>query len=113
MTKIERDVRFLRIYSFASTLLLAAALLAISLRGDPRRLRELEVERLTVVNPDGRLALAIAGKGKLPGPMLDGKQYPPETSGGRTSSAGMIFFNESGDEVGGLDDKGATVASYP
>jgi hypothetical protein len=110
MTKIERDVRFLRIYSFASTLLLAAALLAISLRGGPRRLRELEVERLTVVNPDGRLALAIAGKGKLPGPMLDGKLYPPETSEGRTSSAGMIFFNESGDEVGGLIYGGAARA---
>jgi hypothetical protein len=25
-----------------------------------------------------------------------------ETSAGRTSSAGMVFFNESGDEVGGL-----------
>ena len=107
MTKIERDVRFLRSYSLTSTLLLSAALIVIYLRCDPRRLRELSVERLNVVNPEGSLALAIAGKGRLPGPMLDGKRYPPETSGGRTSSAGMIFFNESGDEVGGLIYGGA------
>jgi len=107
VTKVERDLRFLRVYSFASTALLAAALVVIALRGNPQRVRELEVERLNVVNPDGKLALAIAGKGKLPGPMLDGKEYPPETSGGRTSTAGMIFFNESGDEVGGLIYGGA------
>jgi len=107
MTKIERDLKFLRVYSLASTVLLAAALIVMYLRGPTRRVRELEVERLNVVNPDGKLALAIAGKGKLPGPMLDGKAYPPETSGGRTSSAGMIFFNESGDEVGGLIYGGA------
>lgn len=102
MTKIERDLRFLRAYSLGSTLLLSAALIITYLRCDPRRLRELEVERLNVVSPDGKLALALAGQGRLPGPMLDGKRYPPETSSGRTSSAGMIFFNESGDEVGGL-----------
>src|SRR5262245_64043888 len=99
MTKIEGDVRFLRAYSLTSTMLLSAALVVIYLRCDPRRVRELEVERLNVVNSDGKLALAVAGKGRLPGPMLDGKSYPPETSGGRMSSAGMIFFNESGDEV--------------
>jgi hypothetical protein len=110
VTNIERDLRFLRVYSITSTLLLAVALVVIYLRCHPGRVRELEVERLNVVNPDGKLALAIAGKGRLPGPMLDGKQYPPETSGGRTSTAGMIFFNESGDEVGGLTYGGATKA---
>jgi hypothetical protein len=107
VTKIERDLRFLQIYSLTSTLLFSAALVLLYLRSDPGRARVLEVERLNVVNPDGKLALAVAGKGRLPGPMLDGKQYPPETSGGRTSSAGMIFFNESGDEVGGLIYGGA------
>lgn len=107
MTKIERELRFLRVYALVSSLVLAAAIVWVFVRCDPRRIHSLELERLDVVNGDGRIALAIAGKGRLPGPMLDGKQFPPETSGGRTGAAGMIFFNESGDEVGGLIYGGA------
>ena len=102
MRNVERELKILRVYAVASTLVFGAALSWVHLRSDPRRIRVLTLERLDVVSPDGKLALVLAGKGKLPGPRLDGQQYPPETSAGRTSSAGMIFFNESGDEVGGL-----------
>ena len=102
MRNVEREISFLRVYAVASTLVFAAALSWVYLRCDPGRVRVLTLERLDVVSPDGRLALALAGKGKLPGPRIDGQESPPETSAGRTSSAGMIFFNESGDEVGGL-----------
>lgn len=105
MTKIEKELRVLRLYCLASTLVLALAIVWLATHRGPGRV--LEVERLNVVNPDGQVALALGGHGRLPGPMLDHKQYPPEVSGGRTSSAGMIFFNESGDEVGGLIYGGA------
>lgn len=102
MGNVERELKFLRVYAVASTLVFGAALSWVHLRSDPRRIRVLTLERLDVVSPDGKLALVLAGKGNLPGPRLDGQEYPLETSAGRTSSAGMIFFNESGDEVGGL-----------
>jgi hypothetical protein len=62
----------------------------------------LDVMRINVLNEDGHPALVIAGQGKLPGPTFEGKEYPQELSGGRTNASGMIFFNERGDEVGGL-----------
>jgi len=62
----------------------------------------LDVHRINVLNPDGGLALAVAGKGGLPGPTFEGREYPQSLSGGRTDASGMIFFNERGDEVGGL-----------
>lgn len=77
------------------------------MHSDARRIRSLELERTDVINGDGKPALAVAGKGRLPGPMFDGKQFPPETSGGRTETTGVIFVNESGDEVGGLVYGGA------
>ena len=105
MTKIEKELKFLRAYCLSSTLVLAVAVVWLATHRGPGRI--LEVERLDVVNHDGQVALALGGHGQLPGPMIDHKQYPAETSVGRTSSAGMIFFNESGDEVGGLTYGGA------
>lgn len=101
MNELEQQVRFLKRYAIGSSAVFLV-LIGAAFVQSPQRFKVLEVERLNVVNPDGRLSFAIAGKGAMPGPMLDGKQFPPELSGGRTTSAGMIFFNESGDEVGGM-----------
>lgn len=65
-------------------------------------LETLDVERINFLNEGGLPALAIASHGRLPGPTFEGKEYPQELSGGRTTAPGMIFFNERGDEVGGL-----------
>lgn len=66
----------------------------------------LTVERLNVVDSTGRLALVLANGARLPGGTFAGKEYPQAFSG-RGKSAGMIFFNEAGDEVGGLIYEGA------
>jgi len=110
MTKLERDVRWLRWYALGSSV---ALVILLALELVPRQRSTLDVERINIRNPDGSLSLAMAGKGKLPGPMMDGKAFPPELSEGRTSTAGMIFFNESGDEVGGMIWGGVkTAAGY-
>lgn len=101
MTELERQVRFLRRYAIASTAVFLI-LIGAAFRQGQQKFKVLDVERLNVLNPDGSLSLALAGKGALPGPKLDGKDFPQELSQGRTTTAGMIFFNESGDEVGGM-----------
>lgn len=98
--RLVREVRFLKIYAAASSLLLAG-LLVMGFTQE-RAPRVIDVERINVLNPDGGLALAIAGKGNLPGPTFEGREYPQRFSGGRLGASGMIFFNERGDEVGGL-----------
>jgi hypothetical protein len=66
----------------------------------------LSVERLNIVDSAGNLALVLSNSSRLPGAMFARKEYP-RSFVGRGRSAGMIFFNEEGDEVGGLIYEGA------
>ena len=103
--RLARRVRLLEIWAGASTLaLVVLAASAFTARSLPQEV--LRVERLEVMNPEGGPALVLAGKGRLPGPTFAGREYPQELSGGRVGASGMIFFNERGDEVGGLTFQG-------
>ena len=66
----------------------------------------LTAERINIVDSTGNLALVLANGRRLPGAMFHGDEYPQEYVG-RGRSAGMIFFNQAGDEVGGLIYEGA------
>ena len=61
---------------------------------------EISVDRLNILGPNGNPVLVLAGRHRIPGPVIDGKKYSPEIIDGRTSLSGMIFFNDGGDEVG-------------
>jgi hypothetical protein len=104
LSQLEREVRTLKIYSALTTVLAAAALFAAQIRAQPRaaRFAEIDAERLNIVEADGRVALVLANTQRIPGPMLGGKELPKDLSAGRTGSAGMIFVDAQGNEVGGL-----------
>lgn len=59
-------------------------------------------ERLNIVNEDGTTVIAIANNERVAPPVMDGVEYPLEIAGGRQYLAGMVFFNQNGDEMGGL-----------
>ena len=61
---------------------------------------ELNVKRINVKNNDGTTVIAISNKERIANPVIDGVTYP--VAGGREFMSGMIFFNEEGDEIGGL-----------
>ena len=86
------------------TVALAVALLGVvaTAQGQRQRFTEIDVERVNIVEPDGRIALAIANSQRLPGPIIEGKDLPRELSQGREGSAGMIFLDSQGNEIGGL-----------
>jgi hypothetical protein len=67
---------------------------------------ELSVERLNIVDGKGRPVLVLSNAARLPGARFGHKEYP-QSFVGRGRSAGMIFLNEVGDEVGGLVYEGA------
>jgi hypothetical protein len=102
---MARDLRFLKVYAICSS---TAVLILLFTAFAPGRQRfdVIDAHRINILHPDGTLALAIAGQGGLPGPTFEGREYPQEYSGGRTTASGMIFFNERGDEVGGLSYQG-------
>jgi hypothetical protein len=100
--RVQRRLRFLELYAALSSVALVVLVLA-AFQGPARQeLDVLDVRRINVLNASGQPALVIAGHGRLPGPTFEGTEYAQELSGGRTQASGMIFFNERGDEVGGL-----------
>jgi hypothetical protein len=99
-TKLRRDVRFLKLYALCSTA--AFAILALAAFRQPKtantKFEEIDVERINVVEKDGKLRLVISNRERSPGPIAYGKPFG--YAGG--SRPGMIFFNDEGSENGGL-----------
>ena len=62
---------------------------------------EIDVERINVREPDGKLRLTISNHTRLPEVVVGGKSYPLRGGTG-VKSAGLIFFNDEGNEDGGL-----------
>jgi len=91
--------RFLAIYSGVLTLVFLITVLS-GFTGSSGRLhlKELDVERINVVEPDGTLRMTISDRSLFPGFIVKGKEFPHP---GR-SAAGMLFFNDEGTENGGL-----------
>jgi hypothetical protein len=97
--KLERQVRFLRIYAIVATIVFAGALIAVfALQGKKPRFAEIDVERINIVEKDGRLRMVISNEARQHPGIVNGKIIPRKG----TRPPGMIFFNHLGDEMGGL-----------
>src|SRR5581483_2179507 len=59
---------------------------------------EIDVERVNIVEPDKTPRLILSNQAKAPDPLMDGKVFTRQ--GG--NQAGIIFYNEEGNECGGL-----------
>lgn len=95
------SARMLRMLVLTNVGLLATVFVLALSAFSPPQARVLSVERLNVVDSAGRPLLILANGRQLPGAMFRGKEYPQSfVDRGRT--AGMLFYNEVGDEVGGL-----------
>jgi hypothetical protein len=66
------------------------------------RFEEITAERINIVSPAGKTVIAISNKEHIAAPVMGGKTYPVTISEGREHMAGTIFFNQDGDEMGGL-----------
>lgn len=98
MEKLAKEVRFLKLYAFTLTILLVAFVLFSFRQGNGKqKFEEIDVERINVKEKDGTLKLVIANSERQHPGLVDGKEISP-----RPRPAGMVFFNESGDECGGL-----------
>lgn len=104
------DLRFLKAYAFATSSLLVVLGLAAFRQARRPHFEEIDVERINVVEHDGTLRMTISGHDRLPDPVIGGKTYPLR-SGGGGRGAGLIFFNDEGNEDGGLLYSGRASAS--
>ena len=96
--QFARQIKALQIYAVILTiaLLILAALYCRQAWGTPH-VTQLDAQRINIVDSDGKLRMVISNQ-KLQHPgRIDGKDIAP-----RDRPAGMIFFNDDGDECGGL-----------
>jgi hypothetical protein len=102
MPRRERAVPILLACNLISFSVIAVLLLTGFGGKGKARFTELDIERLNVIGTNGKPVLVLANRRMIPGPSMNGKSYPRSVSEGRELLSGMIFFNEEGDEVGGL-----------
>ncbi len=73
---------------------------------------EISVQRINVVESNGKLRMVISNHGRLPGIIVRGKEEPFDRP-----QAGLLFYNDEGSENGGLvfggrkNEKGEVVDS--
>jgi hypothetical protein len=87
----------LQLYALASVLALVVVAVSGFAQAPAQTIDELTVQRLNVVDANGVLRLVIANKDRMHPGVMDGV-----TINRPRPVAGMIFFNDEGDEVGGL-----------
>jgi hypothetical protein len=102
MTKLESRVRLLTLSNLAAWTVIAVLLLSGFRDSGRLRVDQLDAERVNIIGPDGRPVMALSNKRHIPGPTFEGTEYPQVFGDGRDQLSGIIFFNEQGDEVGGL-----------
>jgi hypothetical protein len=104
-SNVHAELRLLRAYLLVSTTLLGAlALTAFRRATEKPRFEEIDVERINVVEKDGRIRLVLA----------NGDRSPAVVSGGRTlvkagGRPGLIFYDDEGVESGGLTFRGRKI----
>jgi len=99
----RRELRFLKGYAIASTIVLGSlSIMAFNRAAQTAKFTEINVERINVVEPDGKLRLVISNRTRSIGPIY--KEKPFGYPGG--TRPGLIFFNDEGTENGGLTFNG-------
>lgn len=97
--------------SFAYGATVAGASLSLFIGGtlvgsaDDADFREITVERINVVEPDGTTKLVISNRARQAEATIGGEELPVD----RMRPPGLLFFNDAGDEVGGLVFEGTRV----
>jgi hypothetical protein len=100
---IRRELRLLKGYAIVITLLLGTvSLAAFRQASQKQKFTEIDVERINVVEKDGKLRMVISNRDRSIGPIYKGKPFG--YAGG--TRPGIIFFNDEGTENGGLTFSG-------
>ena len=93
---IRLQLRLLRAYAVVNSLVLVV-LATGAFRQATQKFDEITVQRLNVADADGTLRMVISNKDRMHPGVMDGK-----TIDRPRPVAGILFFNDEGDEVGGL-----------
>jgi len=102
--EIRRELRLLKGYAIVVTALLGTiSLAAFRQSSQKQKFTEIDVERINVVEKDGKLRMVISNRDRSIGPIYKGKPFG--YAGG--TRPGIIFFNDEGTENGGFTFTGS------
>jgi catechol 2,3-dioxygenase-like lactoylglutathione lyase family enzyme len=102
---LRRQLKLLRAYAMVNSIVLVVLATAAFRQGTTsQRFDEITVQRMNVADANGTLRLVIANKDRMHPGQMDGKVIDRPRP-----VAGLLFFNEEGDEVGGLTFTGREV----
>ena len=105
---LDLSVRFWRALSLVLMLALAVfAGAAFQQATQKTKFTEIDVERINVVEADGTVKLVIANHDRAPDQVKDGRSTPRREN---NKAPGITFFNDTGDEAGGLKVRGGRTA---
>lgn len=102
---MEKEILYLKIFAALITLGFAVLSLVVFRMAKARSFEEINVERINIVEKDGTLKMVISNQARQHPGIMDGITYE-ERRGKRP--AGLMFFNDKGDELGGLVFAGNT-----
>jgi hypothetical protein len=97
---ILKQLRYLKVWAVTSTVLFGAFILvAADAASSKSKFDEIDTQRINILGADGKLRLTISNNETSPGPIIGG--HVMKARNGKRG-AGMIFFNDNGDECGGM-----------
>ncbi len=96
MENLAKQVRILKIYAIVLTLVVLALIVYMP-NFNNGHYKEITAERINIIEKTGKLRMVISNKEMQHPGRMDNKDLPT-----RDRPAGMIFFNDEGDEDGGL-----------
>lgn len=95
---IEKKVNFLMVYAVASTTLIAFFTLSSFKDGkDEKRMDEIVAKKITIIGEDNLPRMVLSNETRQHSGRSNGKEMAK-----RERPSGIIFFNNKGDECGGL-----------
>ncbi len=97
---LAKQLSVLKIYALALTLIVIS-LVVITIRTRNSTAKELTVERINIVEKDGKIRMVISNRARQHPGRMDNQDFPK-----RDRPAGLLFFNDEGDECGGLGYNG-------
>jgi len=99
MARISRvGMRLLKVYVFAAaSLLIVVTLTAFQNQSQRTRFEVIDVERMNIVEKDGKVRIVLSNKARFPGLMVRGVEHPYPRD-----VAGIALINQEGTEYGSL-----------
>jgi hypothetical protein len=102
--RVRHHIRALQAYAAGTSIAIVALVSLGMAQPGTQRIEELTVQRVNVVDANGTLRMVLSNKDRMHPGVIDGK-----TMNRSRPDAGLLFFNDVGDEMGGLTFRGQEV----